>query len=406
MGTRAWPLLRTCFRLGAVFVVMIAGLPSWGRVPSMDHPFNRAHSHGRCTVHDSVPFTHPPMRLQDIGGIEPYGLLVDAHVLPTSHGYVIPKDFHSPRDAYPVYAIADGVIVNVSHRGEFIGDRRPGKVTDEYQMYIEYSCTFYSYYDLLTSLAPDIAAKVGTLRGFDQRSVRIPVKAGQLVGRIGGQTLDFAVWNFDRPPTRFVNPSSYATDEARFYLDDMFAHFTEPLRSELLGKALRMVEPRTGKVDYDIPETLAGNWFREGSNGFRGPSDAQKAGGRYWDGHLAIVYDFIDPTQIRFSIGNYTGQAAQFGVKGNAPDPARIGVTTEPIKYELQRFEYYDKDTNQPWRRENGSIRSPGARNFGPIQGTVLLQLIEPHTLKLELFPEKTADQVSGFGTHARTYLR
>lgn len=61
-------------------------------------------------------------------------------------------------------------------------------------MYFEHSCTFYSYYDLLTSLSPEIKAEVGELIGFQNKQVRIPVKAGQLVGRIGGQTVDFAVW--------------------------------------------------------------------------------------------------------------------------------------------------------------------------------------------------------------------
>lgn len=119
--------------------------------------------------------------------------MVDAHVIHTSHGYISPANFQSERDAYPVYAIADGAIVHVSHRGQFVSDTKKDKPTDEYQMYFEHSCTFYTYYDLLTSLSPELEAQVGKLTGFEQKQVRIPVKAGQLVGRIGGQTVDFAV---------------------------------------------------------------------------------------------------------------------------------------------------------------------------------------------------------------------
>ena len=122
-----------------------------------------------------MPFTHPPLALQDIGAIEPYGLMADAHVIPTSHGYISPAVFDSPPDAYPVYAIADGTIVFVAHRGESVGDTPQKQKPNDYQLYIEYSCTFYSYYDLLTSLAPNLASRVGPLPGFARRLVRIPV---------------------------------------------------------------------------------------------------------------------------------------------------------------------------------------------------------------------------------------
>ena len=45
----------------------------------------------------------------------------------------------------------------------------------------------------------------------------------------------------------------------------------------------------------------------------------------YWDGHLSVVYDGNDPTQVEVSFGNYQGSARQFAVVGNAPDPATVG---------------------------------------------------------------------------------
>lgn len=347
-----------------------------------DNEFSRQYSRGKCQGTKTVPFTHSPMQMADIGQIEPYGLMIDAHVIPTSHGYISPKVFHSPRDAYGVYAIADGTIVNVSHRGDFIGDNKPNKKTDEYQMYFEYSCTFYSYYDLLTSLAPDIAAQVGTLSGFEQRPVRIPVKAGQLVGRVGGQTVDFAVWNFDQPPAFFANPASYAGDENRFYLEDMFKHFTEPLRTQLLAKNVRTAEPRTGKVAYDKAGRLVGNWFRPGSGGFNGPPGARAPGTRYWDGHVTIAYDYITPSEIKVSLGNFGGRSAQFAVIGNRPDPAMVSRASGLVKYGLIA-------TQQG---------SPG--------GTLLVQMLSDTTLKVEAFPGKAASDVAGFTAKAQMYER
>lgn len=372
------------------------------------NPFNKRYSQGKCQGSGTVPFTHSPMALEDIGMIQPYGLMVDAHVIPTSHGYISPKVFDSPQDAYPVYAIADGFIVNVSYRGQSVGDTSSGKPANDYQLYFEMSCSFWSYYDLLTSLAPEIEKVVGKLSGFDHKQVRIQVKAGQLVGRIGGKTLDFAVWNFDEEPAYFVNPASYRDDEDRPYLEDMFKHFVEPISSQLLVKNIRTSEPRTGKVAYDIDGKLVGNWFEEGSGGFSGRQGSQQEGssGRYWDGHLAMVYDFIDPTQLRFSIGDFDGRAAQFGVKGNGPDPANVSTDSGVVTFELQQFEYFDIGTGRPLGRALPSQAGVGARNFEQIRGTALVQLINDRTLKLEVFSGKTKDQVSGFTNQARTYLR
>lgn len=40
----------------------------------------------------------------------------------------------------------------------------------------------------------------------------------------------------------------------------------------------------------------------------------------------------------------------------------------------------------------------------GVFQGTVLLQLVEPAKMKLELFPGKTAEEVSEFSSEALIY--
>ncbi len=345
----------------------------------ISNAFTKRYSGGKCEGEGLREFSHLPMRIEDIGSIEPYGIMVDAHVIPTSHGYISPIVFNSPRDAYPVYAIADGVIVNVSHRGQFIGDKTSSKVTDEYQMYFEHSCTFYSYYDLLTSLSPEIQKEVGKLSGFEQKQVRIPVKAGQLVGRVGGQTVDFAVWNFDKEPLYFVNPASY--DEDRPYLEDMFKHFTEPLQRQLLSKARRTAEPRSGRVDYDIEGKLVGNWFLEGSGGFEGPRNVQnEGGGRYWDGHLSISYDYIDPNKIIFSIGNFEGKASQFNIVGNAPDPATIDGAEGIVKYELEQYRAF--------------------------KGSALVQVLPGNKLKVETFPGRKKDVVQGFTSQAQIYVR
>jgi len=370
-----------------------------------NNTFSQSLSRGKCQSSGTVEFSHLPMNIDDIGNVLPYGTMVGAHVIPTSHGYISPTDFQGPRDQYPVFAIADSTLVQVSHRGQAIGDNQdPNHKTDEYQLWFEHSCTFYSYYDLLTSLSSDLLTAIGgPLSGFDSKAVRIPIKAGQEVGRVGGQTVDFGVWNFEKTPDFFANAASYEPD--RPYLDDMFKYFAPDLKAELLTKAARKAEPQTGKVNYDIAGKLVGGWFQEGTGGFQGPPGIQQGTGRYWDGHLAIAYDYIDPTSVKISVGNWPGGATQFAVKGNAPDPATIDIASGVVKYELTPGGYINGDTGAQWMI-GSPIPNPKFTSNGSVQGVVLFQLTAADKLKVEFFPGKTAAQVTDFTPSALNYTR
>ncbi|MSU62756.1 MAG: hypothetical protein EXS31_10230 [Pedosphaera sp.] len=48
-------------------------------------------SQGRAVGKGPVRFTHPPMRLEDLKAIVPYGMMVGGHVCPIDHGYFYPK---------------------------------------------------------------------------------------------------------------------------------------------------------------------------------------------------------------------------------------------------------------------------------------------------------------------------
>ena len=368
------------------------------------NPYSQ-YSQGKCKGSGPVEFTYSPMRPEDVGSVQPYGIMVGAHVIPTDHGYFAPIIFNSPRDAYPVYAIADGYIVRASHRGQSVGDG-PKTASDEYQLLVEYTCTFYSYYDLLTSLVGDVADKVGKLEGFANKEARIPIKAGQEIGRIGGQTVDFGVWNFELEPAHAANPASYKNHLYRLYLAIIYKYFAEPVKSQLIALSARVVEPKSGTINYDIDGKLVGNWFREGSNGFAGSqNNRSEAGQRYWDGHLTIAYDYVDPSSIKFSIGNYQGEAAQFAVKGNAPDPKDVSAESGMIRYELVQAGYINGDTGGQWELAP-PVANPRLQPLSTVKGTVLIQMTDDSSLKLELFPEKTAEQVTGFSNEARIYKR
>jgi hypothetical protein len=133
---------------------------------------------------------------------------------------------------------------------------------------------------------------------------------------------------------------------------DLFASFKEPLRSQLLAKNPRSARPRSGKIDYDIDGMLVGNWFERGTNGYAGVCDGHSGQGgcAYWTSHLALAYDHLDPTQVRVSFGDFGGREAQFGVVGNGPDPAKVGVGSR-VGCELAEWQYFKAD-GSPWDRQ------------------------------------------------------
>jgi hypothetical protein len=80
-------------------------------------------------------------------------------------------------------------------------------------------------------------------------------------------------------------------------------------------------------------------------------------------------------------------------VKGNAPDPAKVGEKDGVVKYELV------------WSRLNNS----GQRYDGipdTVQGVALAQVLPDRKLKFEAFPGKTGADVNGFTGAAKIYER
>jgi len=145
-----------------------------------------------CLGSGPVALTVSPMKAEDISSIIPYGEMTFEHVTPIDHQYFAPASFDSPRDSYEVRAPASGHIVSIEHRTSDSAAANHGSITNEYRVVIDYTCTFLSYFDLITSLSPDIQSQIGIKQNAE---VNIPVKAGQVIGKVGGQTLDFAVWD-------------------------------------------------------------------------------------------------------------------------------------------------------------------------------------------------------------------
>lgn len=382
-------------------------------------------TNGRCSGTGSVPII-PPMKLDQVRSVLPYGLMVGGHVTPIDHQYYNGLDPKALRDTYDVVAPADGTITEITHRGSKTGTPLHSvnvPSSDEYRFVMVHTCSFLTYVDLVTSLDDSVKAALpsGWSPDNNKAGVSVPIKQGQVIGHIGGQTLDFAVWDLSQKPLAgLLVRLAYDNAEGwKVFSAPPSKYLKDDIKAATIAKYVRTVAPVDGKIDYDIEGKLIGTWFKVGSNGYDGGRATDHTKQDYWAGHLVFAPNFVDPSMFVVSIGNYNGSsldkgnpdpgaagasgATQFGIKGNAPDPATIDISSGLNKYELVSQELQMPD-GKKWQGE--LVSGIKAVNGTTIQGVLLVQLLEAHKLKVEAFPGKTAAQVSEFDDKAVLYNR
>lgn len=349
---------------------------------------------GTCAGTGPKTLTAPPVRLEDILYIEPMGAMSGSHVTPVDHFYFHGKKVEGHR--FDVLAPADGFIVEVGIV--------PGP--DDYRIILEHSCTFYSIYIHVTTLSKKLSDALAGANVFTKpKQIRLPVSAGEVIGekivktKVSGQ-VDYSVANSEVELTGFVVPEHYDGEIWKLHTVDPYQYYPNSMRKELIARTNRTIEPIAGRIDYDIDGRLAGNWFLEGTDGYKG--DPKKA--EYWSSHMTIAYDYHDPTKVRVSIGDWNSKSTQFAVKHNAPDPKDVSVASGVIAYELLRTQYI-RSNGVPWDW-SGVAKDITLDLNTDLEGTMLVQLIGPRTVKMETFPGLSASQVNGFTANARTYTR
>jgi hypothetical protein len=356
-----------------------------------------------CQSTGTRTITDSPIALNDILFIQPMGLMIGAHVTPIDHGYFYIKGAmaNPPREA-PVFAPLAGNISRVTR------SVRNGATTtyDDYALSIEATCTFRVRFSNLVRFAGALADKVGQLNANESQLPNYAVKAGELIGYTGLPTaygIDVWVENDDLTLTGFINPAMYTAGEVwKTHMADLFDYTQEPLKSQLLALDERDATPRWGKIDYDIDGRLVGNWFLVGSGGYAGLSHMRDG---YWAGHLAVVYDGNDPRQVDISFGSYQGTPQQFAVVGNTPDPAAVDQSVGLVKYELAQIDHYSAATGLVW--DNVTFMPHVRTRAGTsVKATVLMQLVDKRSLKMEIFPGKLATEITGFDSSALMYSR
>lgn len=396
---------------------------SSGATVSYDQKASRELTGGTCQGAGPVSIG-PPMKLDQVSFVLPYGLVAGGHVTPVDHQYYNGLDVHALRDTYDVIAPADGTIIGISHRGSK-ANTPPQTVnvpsSDEYRFVLVHTCSFLTYVDLVTSVDSSIIAKLGS--NWDPAkgaNADVKVKKGDVIGHIGGQTLDFAVWDLSKPLKGFITPANYNGEPWKIFTAPTTDYLDKSIKDQVIAKYVRSTAPIDGKIDYDINGKAIGNWFLEGTYGYAGSKDGHGQTG-YWAGHLSIAPDFIDPSVFNISIGNYDSYpksannpdttttdgsgARQYMAKVGGPDPATVDQSTRLVKYELVQKSYV-KPSGEFWDSMSLVLDVKASSGNNPVMGTVLLQMTSKRTLKFEAFPGKTAGQVSAFDSNAKIYTR
>lgn len=344
-----------------------------------------------------VSFTHSPVPFEQLAYIEPLGKMTDGHVTPTDHVYL---NGNGPAESNDVVMPADGTVVQVAAMpAEYIGDRNQQTAPEDHRIVIAHNCRYVSIFIHVHKLSPELSAAVGKkLEPNTSKELNLELKAGAKIGKLG-ESVDWTLADAETTLSGFITPKLYERESWKIHTIDPLSVYSGLMKEELIAASLRTNEPFGGKIDYDKKGFLIGNWFKEGTNGYAGVNRD-----RYWDGHLSIVPDALDPTGTIFSIGNWQDKAAQFAVKTTL-DPSEISKASGPTKFEVTSISYL-LPNGQPWFGGKPQKGMKFNADSGIVQGTVLVQVMDNEKLQLEIFPGKTLDQVSDFTAAASIYTR
>ena len=380
-------------------------------------------------------FDAPPVALAQIVHIEPMGKMagISGHITPTDHLYI--RATSTGPKSIPVQAIADGFLVKITRMPDREG-------LPDWRAIIEHSCSVFSWYIHLDVFSETILQQI-TIPSDRAWHGRIPLKSGEPVGYVGEMLsyqqgfdvdtddFDWAVTDTSTVLPGFIIPDHYRGEAWKIHSVDPFDYYDDPLKNALRKKSLRTAAPVGGKIDFDIDGRLVGNWFLDGTRDYFASGLAEAGESAWaeilgmdpgncktplWDndlrrdigytpcayfrGHAVFAYEYRDPDIVMVSLGlhydGYGGAQAPWIVLNNGPDPAQVSIDTGQVKYELVES---NASTGDLARQE------PPSGNDVPI-GTLLVEMLDARSIKVELFIGMRADTVDGFTELARIYRR
>jgi len=390
--------------------------PDW--YPTLDQVFGQPESTCPST---QIRLTHTILPLDQLTASIPYGWVVNDHVTPIDHGYLGLKTLAatgplSDTDYQPITAPADGTIIEASSLGS----------STSHRVVIAHGCGVYSVYMVINKLTGVLADQAAAVEKQSYLRLNQPIKAGEEFGQQRDNPLDFNIFAKETWLTGFVNPLSYVYGEVwKVYTTDPTPYFSDELQKTYTDIMQRTVAPRWGKIDHDVAGSAAGNWFLAGTMGYSGQSidtyqnaTQEVPGGMvtgknlYSYGHLALVPHHVQPDRWIASLGWWQdpkGDATQLMIDlaPNQKTPAQINSADGVVVYQLASMQFLDA-SGKPFVIQGGKAPQPVGYTIAPAQpnGAIAVQVEADGTLSIEVFPDKSASDVKGFGVNKRSYHR
>jgi len=334
-----------------------------------------------CPISLAEPlFNTMPMEVTDFIAFRPLGFLSPPiHMFPAKHsafamalpGQASPrKPFKAPGQVW----VAEVWEASFSTGGA------------NYQIYF-YPCReFRTYLGHISSLSAKLTAAIATstptCNSFNDGTaivttcrhvgLSVPFAAGEQIG-IGTDAggIDFGAVDSRAPPAGFANIAHYSHDYP-YYVSPV-KYFTPAVRAifdahtgSVFGTRLRTAAPVEGSYMQDLPGTAQGNWFRPGIS-YANSTDVSSA--------LALVHDYVDPTEPIMSVGNSVPGFAM-GLYALTPQSG-TGTLNRDFSAVLPDGRIYCYDAFK-------SGASAGGMGLGAAHGIVLISLPTAATLKVE----------------------
>jgi hypothetical protein len=276
-----------------------------------------------------------------------------SHTFPTDHIYFYVGYLRPEIREVPVFAAADGTVTAIV-RHQF-----------DAKILVRTTSTF-SYY--IDHVVLDAAIGQG-----------VSLTAGQRLGTSGpgGFGIDLGVINDTRTLSGFITPARYPYDT--IHADAPVKYFEEPMRSQLYALVRRDGDDRDGRIDFDVPGRLVGNWFLEEL------SVAESSQPSAWPKLLAFTFDNVRPGERRISVGGTLALDGTFSVDAGSFNFADVTPASGLVPYRL--------------------TRGPSDGGAGSAVGTMLVQMSDAAHVRVEIIPGPAAVSLQ-FSQAVRAYTR
>lgn len=337
-------------------------------------------------------FSMAPVAPDQVRFIEPLGKVAGTQVLPAAYASIVPLNPSASASSYNLIMPGKGKVVSIERN----------TAGTAYRVVVSFNCRYFAIFDNIPQLAPELTQKIPANMEPDAVQVSdIALETGQPIGSFGNQPIQWFMVDAKATAPGLTNTTQYDAQPWLTHAIDPFSLFTKTAQTQLQAKSLRSAEPIGGKADYDKANALSGNWFKSGSGGF-----TSNGGQQPWLNYLSLAPNYIDPSAVIVSFGNWqNSQPAQFTVKGKV-DPSTITKETSPVKYELTELVYLKPDGSVWNPTTDGYVKGITVAQNRPVIGTAMFEVQDGNKIRMQKFVGKTADQVTTFEASAELFER